>query len=581
MSLFYKRHQIVRRNVGNCLGLVLLCSILSSVSWGQDSPQVATLSGGTHGSGAVASDAEGNYYIGTVAELANRTNVLTVLKLNASGQFVWRWDYDGSLGGPASSAEAIVLDAAGNVIVTGAIRQSTAIFVNEFATLTAKLNANGDLVWQRATSFKNSSGGSVAIGTDSNNAITVAARERTDTSGGSNSIDWLLLHYSADGELLWQRHVDGASHGFDLPRALVVDSHDNIVVTGTVQNVGLGFAADVLTQQYNSAGDLQWSVNHGISSPSTDDDDLPTDLIVAGDDSIYLTGTSGSAESAVVPFLTHYDNNGNIIFSISGDGAGGAGLALDGEGDVIAVGTSGGVAGGPNVHTLSNVDSQGNILWQVTLGTFFRHTRVDSVGNIYIGDSDITPFDRNTDGDFLARKFAADGTQLWQHRFTTQKERFSTAVGVKAIAVNRANDDLLVYGLQSPASGPLDMVFLRYLAGVTPGNPDGPSTPPNPPPNTDTPPNAPENLRGSAVSSSIVILSWQDASDNETGFVIERCGGRRCGNFAIVGKVGINTQSFTDGSVSGKEVYQYRVRAVNERSSSAPSNSVSVRTPRR
>ena len=47
-----------------------------------------------------------------------------------------------------------------------------------------------------------------------------------------------------------------------------------------------------------------------------------------------------------------------------------------------------------------------------------------------------------------------------------------------------------------------------------------------------TVPAAPSSLNASAVSASQINLTWSDNAANETGFVIERCQGAGCSNFA-------------------------------------------------
>jgi hypothetical protein len=72
-----------------------------------------------------------------------------------------------------------------------------------------------------------------------------------------------------------------------------------------------------------------------------------------------------------------------------------------------------------------------------------------------------------------------------------------------------------------------------------------------------------------------VQVSWSDNSNNEQGFVVERCDqisfkttgsktiGSCTGAWAVVGRVGANISSFTDHSVLPNRTYLYRVKAFN------------------
>ncbi|NLV31241.1 MAG: multicopper oxidase domain-containing protein [Acidobacteria bacterium] len=85
-------------------------------------------------------------------------------------------------------------------------------------------------------------------------------------------------------------------------------------------------------------------------------------------------------------------------------------------------------------------------------------------------------------------------------------------------------------------------------------------------------PAAPSNLSAS-VSGLQVDLTWTDNSNNETGFVIERCmvvaPANTCGDYAQIALAGAGTTSYSDNTVLGGRRYSYRVKAVNGAGSSA------------
>ena len=83
----------------------------------------------------------------------------------------------------------------------------------------------------------------------------------------------------------------------------------------------------------------------------------------------------------------------------------------------------------------------------------------------------------------------------------------------------------------------------------------------------------------SALSSS-VQLTWKDNSNNEAGFVIERCDQvsremssattATCrGEWKTVGNVAANTTTYVDKTVTANQTYIYRVKATNSSGSSA------------
>ena len=101
--------------------------------------------------------------------------------------------------------------------------------------------------------------------------------------------------------------------------------------------------------------------------------------------------------------------------------------------------------------------------------------------------------------------------------------------------------------------------------------------PPPPPPPVDIPIN-PTGLTATAVSTTQVDLKWNDNSENETGFIIERCQGAGCSNFSIIAELGINRTTYSDTGLALATTYSYRVKAFNGAGNSDYSNIATVST---
>ena len=87
---------------------------------------------------------------------------------------------------------------------------------------------------------------------------------------------------------------------------------------------------------------------------------------------------------------------------------------------------------------------------------------------------------------------------------------------------------------------------------------------------------APSNLRFTVNSPNSITLNWNDNSNNETGFKIEKKIGS--GVFTLIDSVSANVTTFTDDSIIDTGAYSYRVYAYNASASSGYSNSTSVIT---
>jgi predicted phage tail protein len=91
-------------------------------------------------------------------------------------------------------------------------------------------------------------------------------------------------------------------------------------------------------------------------------------------------------------------------------------------------------------------------------------------------------------------------------------------------------------------------------------------------------PTSPGNMRMTAISYSQIDLAWDDKSNDETKFELERCAGSACANFARVGEPAQNATSYSNSGLSRRTTYRYRIRACNGSNCSNYSNIVSGTT---
>ena len=95
-----------------------------------------------------------------------------------------------------------------------------------------------------------------------------------------------------------------------------------------------------------------------------------------------------------------------------------------------------------------------------------------------------------------------------------------------------------------------------------------------------TPPAAPANLSAANVNQTSLTLNWQDNSNNETGFTIQRATNSSFTRGLVTLNVGANVTSFNDTGLKRNTKYFYRIVAVNVNFSSPWSPTFNVTTPK-
>jgi hypothetical protein len=240
---------------------------------------------------------------------------LFVVKFGADASLTWqrRWDGPEVFGNDRATDVSVAPD--GSVYVTGST------FGVGGDALLLKFSAEGALVWQRrwgGSAFERGEG--VAVGADG--AIYVVG----GTTSFGDSV--FVLKFAPDGTLVWQK-VWGPATG----DGVALGTDGSIYVAGTGPRPDGAFGAAVVVLKLDAAGSLVWQRVYSAAEIA----DARGGVAVGPDGSAHVAGAIQDATRKVVvdALLVRFDSAGNLVWDRSwggrsGDVSGSVGVAPDG-----------------------------------------------------------------------------------------------------------------------------------------------------------------------------------------------------------------------------------------------------------
>jgi hypothetical protein len=526
-----------------------------------ETPQIIRFDGGAYDrAGAIAVDGAGNSYLAGAVDEGGGGSSFAVVKLGPDGAVRWSARYDGSRGGVGGQANAVAVDAVGNVYAAGFVHDGV-IFHQNYDYLVVKFGADGTQRWAQRYDGP-------GVNSDFAEQVVVDAAGNVYATGFSYGADfdydWATLKFAADGTLRWERRLDAPGRSDDRAADMALLPGGNVVVSGVTQPGGEQYPDnDAETVVYDPQGTIVWQARWSDTAVSHE---FVFDLDVDASGRIAMTGTTQENTSPYVPpfpLTLRYDAGGALLQTIRSDG--GASVDVDDAGNVFVAGT---FVTSPS--TVAKFSASGARVWSapLTVGAgdalAWPFVAADAAGAVTVAG---TVSDTSTgSGDYLTIRFAPDGRELWRHRFggvgdAGQQDQVAgvaiDAAGAALVTGTSWNDYLSSGGTAN------DIVTLKFGAGTAPAL------------------IAPSQLDATAVSASQIRLRWQDNAGTEDGFRVERCASTGCTAFAQVAVVGHDVTSYLDGGLARNTAYSYRVRAFDAGGASAYSNTATAKTRRK
>ncbi len=426
----------------------------------------------------VAADAYGNIYVTGMSIGSGTSEDFYTVKYDTSGNIDWEARYNNDSVNGSDVPQAIAVDSAGNVYVTGPSRGSGTSA--DYATL--KYDSGGVLVWVARYDGPSSQGDAAHdVAVDSSGGVYV-----TGASMGSDGIyDFVTVKYDSDGNIAWTGYTDGAARydpaaGSHYGNAIAVNS-SGVYVTGTSD--GSGTFSDFATIKYDLSTGAQLQVARYNGPPNSNDG--ARDLVLDASGYVYVTGGSYGTGTDRDYASIKYDADLNTVWSGGSIHLGAAryngpangpdeayAIDVDSAGYVYITGVSRSIGTDDDFATVK-YDSNGITVWTTTDGSVrydgpyvgsgdndeAHDIVVDNSGNVYVtGVSQGSGMHT----DYTTIKYDSDGIDLWERRHFNPGDSNDWAM---ALALDPSGN-IIVAGHMNTAGPSPEICTLKYTPDI-------------------------------------------------------------------------------------------------------------------
>lgn len=370
---------------------------------------------------SISSDSTGNVVVtGYSSNASGNTDYYTAKYAAASGALLWEKRYNG----PANlndKPSSVMVDSAGNVAVTGYSFDASGH--NDYYT--AKYAAaDGALLWENRYHGPGNGDNAQALAMDAVGNVVV-----TGYSNNGSSDDYYTVKYAAaDGALLWEKRYNGPANLDDRAYSVATDSVGNVVVTGASFNAGYT-DDDCYTAKYAAAdGSLLWEKRYNGPANSYDEG---ISVLFDGLGNVVVSGVSSNGSNFDYYTAKYRSSDGVQLWEHRHDGPDHSDdaaqrAAVDNAGNVVVTGYSRN-ANDADYYTAKYGAIDGALLWEQRYNgpgnsnDYANSTTTDSAGNVVVTGKSINA---NGNNDYYTVKYAAaNGALIWEQRYNGPANR--------------------------------------------------------------------------------------------------------------------------------------------------------------
>jgi hypothetical protein len=431
---------------------------------------------------AVATDPQGNFYVAGKAEGSFSSYDYLTIKYSSSGVELWSARYDGPAHG-IDIANAVAVDAAGNVYVTGL---STGL-ESRYDYATVKYDAAGQQQWvTRYDGLGHAGDVASSIAVDGDGSVYVSGESARAQSGGwSSNYDFATIKYNSFGGEEWVNRYDGRAPYDDKPAGLALDRTGGIYVVGTscdsiyydsTSHYGVVYYVCTV-MKYASDGDQLWTVKY---RPADSVSAFPLDFTVDSSGNIIIVGYTSQALPG--PWWNSTTKCMTLKFTASGvlqwssfyqdphsQHAGGVRLVTDQAGNVYVAGAIGSrpynsFVGNDSLF-FSKYDQNGQLQWaSIITSTAWSNLKPVDVALDPAGSPYVTWLWAQSYYGFDAvytASYSPNGHEEWRASYDTRFEPpYNNKVTAQAM-LSDANGNLHIVGSTGGDQG-ADILMLKY-----------------------------------------------------------------------------------------------------------------------
>jgi hypothetical protein len=346
---------IGRIYINSCLISILMVLVFSGYAY---AVEWAKVYGGIKNDMAYAiqQTADGGYVVaGSTESFGAGSADIWILKLDGNGSAVWQKTYGGG-GNEYPYLSSVNQTEDGGYVVSG-YTESFGAGNRDIWIL--KLDSNGETAWQKTYG-------------DAGHDYATSVQQTTDggyvisghKGSGGASEDGLIQKINANGDVIWQKTYAGSDEDYPI---LVQQTTDNgYIMAGYTMSFGAG-NRDSWILKLDADGNTMWQKTYGGSN-----DDRAYSINQTTDGGYIVAGqTSSFGASGVESWILKLDSNGDTVWQKSYGGAGNDyALSVQQTADsgyIVAGQTSSFGASGYDSWILK-LDNNGNSIWQKRYG---------------------------------------------------------------------------------------------------------------------------------------------------------------------------------------------------------------------